>query len=78
MVDEAAHVGQRRNFIGRFGIRLARWLVSPLYRIFFHDIPEAKYLFNIDQMVQDGLAFDYKSIPAELMARSWVPTYCKA
>jgi hypothetical protein len=78
MVDEAAHVGQRRNFIGRLGIRLARWMVSPLYRIFFHDIPEAKHLFNIDQMVKDGIAFDYNSIPPELMARSWVPTYCKA
>lgn len=78
MVDEAAHVGQRRNFIGRLGIRMARWMVSPLYRLFFNDIPEAKLLFDIDQMVKDGLAFDYSSIPSELLTRSWIPSYCRA
>ncbi len=77
MIDEAAHVGQRRNFIGPLGIRMARWMVSPLYRMFFNDIPEAKLLFNIDRMVEDGLAFDYTSIPSELLARSWIPTYCQ-
>ena len=78
MVDEAAHVGQRRNFIGPLGIRVARRMVSPLYRLFFNDIPEARYLFNIDQMVKDGLAFDYKSIAPQLLARSWIPSYCKS
>lgn len=76
MVDEAAHVGQRRNFIGNFGIRMAKWMVSPLYRIFFNDIPEAKHLFDIDKMVEDGRAFDYNSIPSELLSRSWIPSYC--
>ncbi len=76
-VDELAHIGQRRNFIGAQGIRLARWMVRPLYRIFFHDIPEAKLLFNIGQMIKDGLAFDYSDVPSELLARSWVPSYCQ-
>ena len=53
-------------------------MVGPLYRLFFRDIPEAKHLFNIDQMVKDGLAFDYKGVPQELLQRSWVPSYCRS
>ena len=39
-----------------------------MYRLFFHDIPEAKHLFDIDQMVADGKAFDYSTIPPEMFA----------
>ncbi len=78
MADELAHIGQRRNFLGRFGIKMAAWMLRPLYKIFFHDIPEAKYLFNIDQMIRDGLAFDYHSVSKELIQRSWIPTYCRS
>ena len=78
MIDELAHIGQRRNFIGPIGIRIARWLVSPLYRMFFHDIPEAKHLFDIDQMVRDGLAFNYSGISPDLIEKSRVPSYCRA
>lgn len=77
MADELAHIGQRRNFIGRFGIKAARWMVRPLYRIFFHDIPEAKYLFDVDQMIRDGLQFDYNGVSLDLLRRSWVPSYCR-
>jgi len=77
MVDELAHIGQRRNFIGALGIKMSKWMVSPLYRLFFNDIPEAKLLFNIDQMVKDGLAFDYSGVPSKLLEKSWVPTYCR-
>ncbi|HEX5036878.1 MAG TPA: hypothetical protein VFX30_06940 [bacterium] len=77
MVDELAHIGQRRNFIGSFGIRVARWMVAPLYRVFFADIPEAKLLFDVDKMIEDGLAFQYEVSP-ELLKRSWVPSYCVA
>ena len=77
MADELAHIGQRRNFIGRFGIKVARWMVRPLYRLFFHDIPEAKSLFDIDQMIRDGLRFDYNGISLDLLRRSWVPSYCR-
>jgi hypothetical protein len=78
MVDELAHIGQRRNFIGPFGIRLAQWIFEPMVRIFFRDIPEAKYLLNIPQMIREGLSFNYSSVPPELLARSWVPSYCRA
>jgi len=75
MVDELAHIGQRRNFIGSFGIKVAKWMVSPMYRVFFADIPEAKLLFDINKMIEDGLAFHYDVSP-ELLKRSWVPSYC--
>ncbi|WP_240761542.1 hypothetical protein [Nitrosococcus wardiae] len=77
MVDEMAHVGQRRNFIGPIGIKAAQLMVAPLYRGFFRDIPEAKYLFNIEQMIQEGLTFDYNSVSPQLLTRSWVPSYCQ-
>ncbi len=77
MGDELAHVGQRRNFIGPIGIRAARWMVGPMYRLFFRDIPEAQHLFDVGQMVKDGLAFDYSGVPPEVLARSWIPSYCR-
>jgi hypothetical protein len=78
MADELAHVGQRRNFMGPVGIRAARWMVEPMYRLFFRDIPEAKHLFDVSRMIRDGLAFDYSDISAELIEKSWVPSYCRA
>ncbi len=77
MADELAHIGQRRNFLGKIGIKMARWMLKPLYKVFFNDIPEAKHLYNVDQMIQDGLAFDYNSVKPELIERSWIPSYCK-
>jgi len=78
MVDEIAHIGQRRNFMGKFGIWVSKKMVGPLYRAFFNDIPEAKFLFDIPQMIRDGQAFDYSSLSPELLERSWIPSYCKA
>ncbi len=77
MVDELAHIGQRRNFIGSWGIRVAKLMVSPLYRLFYKDIPESSLLFDIDSMVHDGLSFDYNNVSQELLERSWIPSYCK-
>jgi hypothetical protein len=77
MADELAHVGQRRNFLGPVGVRMARWMVRPMYRMFFRDIPEAALLFDIDQMVKDGQDFDYSTISPEILKRSWVPSYCR-
>lgn len=77
MVDEVAHVGQRRNFIGPLGIKMARWMVKPLYGAFFNDIPESKYLLNVDQMIKDGRDFNYSTIPGNLLERSWIPSYCQ-
>jgi hypothetical protein len=78
MIDEMAHVGQRRNFIGPIGIKFARRIVGPLFRSFFGTIPETKYLFDIDQMVADGLAFNYTGLPPGMVEKSWVPSYCQA
>ena len=74
LTDELAHVGQRRNFLGPIGLRIARRMVKPMYHLFFRDIPEAKLLFDIDKMVKDGTAFDYSTIAPEILARSWVPS----
>ncbi len=77
MVDELAHIGQRRNYMGNFSIKLSKSMFRPLLLGFFRSIPEAKYFFNFEQMIQDGLAFDYNHIPESLIERSWVPTYCQ-
>lgn len=78
MADELAHVGQRRNFLGPGGVRAARALLVPMYRLFFRDLPETRLLFDFEQMIRDGAAFDYRAIPEEVIARSWVPSYCRA
>jgi hypothetical protein len=78
MTDELAHVGQRRNFLGPLGLRAAHRMVEAMYRAFFRDIPETPLLFDVEQMVRDGKAFDYSTIPSEILEKSWVPSYCKA
>lgn len=75
-IDEIAHVGQRRNFIGPMATKISQALVSPFYKLFFNDIPETKILFDIDQMIKDGVAFDFNDVPEHMMERSWVPSYC--
>jgi hypothetical protein len=78
MTDELAHVGQRRNFLGPLGLRAARFMLEPMYRAFFRDIPETTLLFDVEQMIGDGKMFDYSTITPEMLAKSWVPSYCKA
>jgi hypothetical protein len=78
IADEMAHVGQRRNFMGPLGLYVSKLMVEPMYRLFFHDIPEAKFLFDVDRMIADGKAFNYSTIPSQLFAKSWVPSYCQA
>ena len=76
MTDEMAHVGQRRNFIGPMGLKAAQLMVEPMFRLFYRDIPESKLLFDIDRMVQDAKEFDYSVMPADVIQRSWIPSYC--
>jgi hypothetical protein len=78
MTDEVAHVGHRRNFLGPLGLRAAHIMVDSIYRAFFRDMPETTLLFDVDQMVRDGKAFDYSSIAPEMLEKSWMPSYCKA
>ncbi|MGR9099360.1 MAG: hypothetical protein ACU826_02225 [Gammaproteobacteria bacterium] len=77
-VDEISHVGQRRNFIGAVGIKISRRLVKPFFNLFFRDIPEVERLFDVDRMIREGLDFDYNGLPACLIERSWIPSYCRA
>lgn len=77
-IDEIAHVGQRRNFIGPIGMQISKALVKPFYTLFFNDIPEIKHLFDVDQMIEDGTAFDFNKLPDYMVERSWIPSYCKA
>lgn len=77
-IDEVAHVGQRRNFIGPIGMKVSKWLVKPFYTLFFNDIPEVGQLFNVEQMIKDGIAFDFNELPEHMIERSWIPSYCKA
>ncbi len=77
-IDEVAHVGQRRNFIGPIGMKVSKALVKPFYTMFFNDIPEVGLLFDVEQMIKDGLAFDFNDLPKHMIERSWIPSYCKA
>jgi len=77
-IDEIAHVGQRRNFIGPIGMKISKLLVKPFYTMFFNDIPEVGLLFDIKQMIKDGQSFDYNGLPDYMIERSWIPSYCKA
>jgi hypothetical protein len=77
-IDEVAHVGQRRNFVGPIGIKVSKALIKPFYTMFFNDIPEVGRLFNVEQMIRDGITFDFNELPEYMIERSWVPSYCKA
>lgn len=77
-IDEVAHVGQRRNFIGPTGMKVSKLLVKPFYTMFFNDIPEVGQLFDVKQMIKDGEAFDFNEVPDYMIERSWIPSYCKA
>jgi hypothetical protein len=76
-IDEVAHVGQRRNFVGSTGIKFSKMLVKPFYTWFFNDIPEVGELFDVKQMIKDGIAFDFNNLPNYMIERSWIPSYCK-
>lgn len=77
-IDEVAHVGQRRNFIGPVGMKVSKWLVKPFYTMFFNDIPEVDELFDVPQMIKDGVEFDFNQLPEHMIERSWIPSYCRA
>jgi len=77
-IDEVAHVGQRRNFIGPIGMKVSKALVKPFYTMFFNDMPEIGELFDVEQMIKDGLAFDFNQLPEHMIEKSWIPSYCIA
>jgi hypothetical protein len=75
-VDEIAHVGQRRNYIGTFGMKVSKWVLPAMFRMFYADIPEVKALFDVEAMVKEGLEFDFNEIPQRMLERTWIPSYC--
>jgi hypothetical protein len=77
MTDEMGHVGQRRNYIGRAGLRVSRWMVEPMFRAFYRDIPESGLLFDINKMIGQARVFDYGIMPADVIEKSWIPSYCR-
>jgi hypothetical protein len=78
VVDELAHIGQRRNYMGNFAVGQARRIFPLMVRLFWRGIPESRLLLDVEQMIQDGLAFDYAQVPPRLLTRTWVPSYCQA
>lgn len=76
-IDEVAHAGQRRNFVGPRGTIFAKIILRPLFKAFFHDIPGSALLFDVDRMIADARGFDYSLIAPDMMALSWVPSYCR-
>ncbi|MBI3552657.1 MAG: hypothetical protein HY077_09060 [Elusimicrobia bacterium] len=80
MVDEVAHIGQRRNFIGPLGIAVAPhllpWVCGWLFGEMLGRMPAGSRSLDNREMVAQGLAFDYSGLPPRVMERTWVPTQC--
>ena len=77
MIDELAHTGQRRNFIGPIGIAASRRMIAPMFRMFYRDLPESAYLLDVGKMIEEATAFDYSAMAPDVIASSWVPSYCR-
>ena len=77
MIDELAHTGQRRNFIGPIGMAVSRRMIAPMFRMFYRDLPESEYLLDVDKMIEEATAFDYSAMTPDVIASSWVPSYCR-
>jgi hypothetical protein len=77
MVDECAHIGQRRNFMGPIGIWFSKVMIKPIFKMFTRDIPEIAILFDVDRLIDDALNFNYSTISSRIIERSWVPSYCQ-
>ena len=77
MIDELAHTGQRRNFIGPIGIAASRRMIAPMFRMFYRDLPESAYLIDMGKMIEEATAFDYSAMAPDVIASSWVPSYCR-
>lgn len=76
-IDEIAHVGQRRNFIGELAVKISQLLIKPFFKLFFNDIPETAVLFDVEKMIQDAKEFNYQDLPQAMREKTWVPSYCQ-
>jgi hypothetical protein len=77
MIDELAHTGQRRNFIGPIGMAASQRMIAPMFRMFYRDLPETEQLLDVDRMIEEATAFDYSAMEPDVIAASWVPSYCR-
>ncbi len=77
MVDECAHIGQRRNFMGPIGVWFSQAMIKPIFKMFTHDIPEIAILFDVDRLIKDAHEFNYSTISPQIIERSWIPSYCQ-
>ena len=77
MIDELAHTGQRRNFIGPIAMAVSQRMIAPMFRMFYRDLPESGYLLDVDTMIEEAIAFDYSAMEPDVIAASWVPSYCR-
>jgi hypothetical protein len=77
MIDELAHTGQRRNFIGPIGMAASQRMIAPMFRMFYRDLPETEHLLDVDRMIKEATAFDYSAMEPDVIAASWVPSYCR-
>jgi hypothetical protein len=75
MVDELGHIGERRSFLGKTGLKLAHMALPVMMHQFFAGIPEAAAILDVDQMIQEALTFDYSGIDAAITERAWIPAY---
>lgn len=77
MIDETAHIGQRRNYITPRGMKFSKKIIKPLFRMFYKDIPETKHLLDVEKMIEQAYEFDYSLVPFNLLEKSWIPIQCQ-
>jgi hypothetical protein len=76
-IDELAHTGQRRNFMGPIGVAASKRIIAPMFRAFYRGLPESEYLLDVDCMIEEAGAFDYSAMTRDVIAASWMPSYCR-
>jgi hypothetical protein len=82
MIDEVAHVGQRRNFIGALGIKMTPRLVPSICGWLFGEMlgnmPAGRRGLDHQGLVAEALSFDYSGLPPRVLERTWIPSQCLA
>ena len=46
-------------------------------RMFYRELPESEYLLDVNKMIEEAAAFDYSTMTRDVIASSWVPSYCR-
>jgi hypothetical protein len=53
-------------------------MIVPMFRMFYRDLPESTYLLDVDKMIEEAATFDYNAMTPDVIASSWVPSYCRS